>query len=82
MLKMFWPRYFDKDSGKWIQVQNRTCFSKGDVRDACELCGWGRHMAIHCKPEGSPPTGLMGLHGWARREPPNVRVKPAPTVGR
>lgn len=73
---MFWPRYFDAGSGEWRTVPHKT-FSKADLRDACALCGWGRHMAIHDKPEGQPPTGTLGVHGWVSPKPPNVRVNAA-----
>ena len=63
LLKMFWPRYFDAASGEWRTVPAKA-FSMDDIRDACSLCRWGRHMAIHCKPDGAPPSGPMGLHGW------------------
>lgn len=63
LLRMFWPRYFDAGSGEWRTVQHKT-FSRANLQNACSLCGWGRHMAIHCKPDGEPPTGSMGLHGW------------------
>lgn len=56
------PRYFDK--GIWRRVSADVRAKRGDVMEPCALCGWGRHMAIHCKPEGAPPSGPMGLHGW------------------
>lgn len=64
MLKLFWPRYFDAARGEWRTVANQSSFSKSNLRDACALCGWGRHMAIHSKPDVEKPTGTIGLHGW------------------
>jgi len=56
------PRYFD---GRiWRRVPGYTNATRRDVAQPCQLCGWGRHMAIHCKPEGAEPVGVMGLHGW------------------
>lgn len=56
------PRYFD--NGVWRRVPTYTNVARKDIRNPCALCGWGKGMAIHCKPEGTPPIGPMGLHAW------------------
>lgn len=60
------PRYFDK--GNWRPVPAHANVPRSDVAEPCALCGWGRRMAIHCKPEGTAPVGPLGLHGWASGE--------------
>lgn len=59
------PRYFDK--GHWRRVPTYTNVQRRDVIEPCAVCGWGRDMAIHCKPLGTGPSGLIGLHGWVRK---------------
>ena len=65
------PRYFD--GKEWRRVASYVNVARADIREPCALCGWGRHMAIHCKPEGTPPAGELGLHGWMSGKTPNVR---------
>ena len=67
------PRYFDK--GQWRRVPTYTNVQRRDVMEPCALCGWGRIMAIHCKPEGTEPAGPLGLHGWVSHNTPNVEVR-------
>ena len=74
MLKMFWPKYFDELSGEWRTVAANS-FSQIDIRNACSLCGWGRHMGIHWVPNETPPSGPMGLHSWVNSKTPNVGDK-------
>lgn len=57
------PKYFAK--GAWRRVPSSSRAKRGDVMEPCALCGWGRAMAIHCKPDGTAPTGPLGLHGWS-----------------
>ena len=67
------PSYFDK--GLWRRVPASARVKRGDVMRPCALCGWGRDMAIHCKPEGTAPAGPLGLHGWVSKDTPNVGAK-------
>ncbi len=64
------PRYFD--NGYWRRVPPYTNVQRRDVMEPCALCGWGRDMAIHCKPEGAAPAGPLGLHGWVGHNTPNA----------
>ena len=57
-----WPRYFVAHSGEWAYCGSRG--SKADRRNPCKLCGWGRHMAVHQVPDGTQPSGALGLHSW------------------
>ena len=59
-----WPRWFDSTRQAWITVPGRSSFVLDDLRQPCALCGWGKHMAIHLKSDGEPPSGSFGLHGW------------------
>lgn len=66
------PRYF---AGRgWRRVPSYMNVQRRDVIEPCALCGWGRDMAIHRKPEGAAPVGPLGLHGWVRRNTPNVEA--------
>jgi hypothetical protein len=62
--KKDWPKYWDASSHRWEPMSHRSSFASADIENACSVCGWGRHMAIHCKPDGSPQVGAMGLHDW------------------
>lgn len=51
-------------NGQWRRVPAYSNVKRRDVMEPCALCGWGRYMAIHDKPEGTPPTGTIGMHSW------------------
>jgi hypothetical protein len=59
-----WPKYWDAFSQRWEPMSHRSSFASIDIENPCALCGWGRQMAIHCKPDRSPQVGPLGLHGW------------------
>lgn len=57
------PRTFNPQTKEWVNNYKGSA-SKNDTRNPCALCGWGPHMAIHCVPSGTKPTGTLGLHSW------------------
>lgn len=57
------PRYWNEMTGKWVQ-DRKVYATRSDTRNPCALCGWGPHMGIHGVPDGTKPTGELGLHSW------------------
>ena len=52
------------NTGCWYQERRRTC----KCIPLCEVCGWGRHAAIH-----SMPLTFEGAHPYS---PATVEAKP------
>jgi len=71
------PRYYNQKTQKWVK-DHIVRATASDTRRPCALCGWGPHMGIHGVPDGTKPTGPLGLHSWVSPYTPPAQADSTP----